>query len=160
MLTTFCYALGGCATEPLPSRPTVVETDGSSKGMVAATDRPMTALPSATAFPELEATVRRQGFALMRTLGYDDYEVSAVLPQSADWRYVRDPRLRVVVRRETPIGFAVRGREQPNQCFYLEPTVVQDRVGALDWGPLRLAASSYRARRLDCGLLSSSLASR
>ena len=150
MLTTFCYALGGCATEPVERRTSVVTPPPT----------PMVTLPEATSFPELEAAVGRAGSGLMRTLGFDEYEVSVVLPQSSKWRYVRDPRLRVVVRRESPIGVAVRGRRSPDRCLYLEPTVTQDRLGARDWGPLRLASDSYKARRLDCDLLASSLASR
>ena len=149
MLTMLCCLMGGCATERAPAHTFVVTPQP-----------PLTVLPASSAFPELEAQVGREAPSLVRTLGYDDYEVSVVLPQASQWRYVRDPRLRVVVRRETPLGIALRRRSANDRCVYLEPTVVQDRLGARDWGPLRIQATTYRARRMDCGLLDLPLASR
>ena len=157
MLATFSFLMGGCATEQAPTRTVVLAA--VSKASVAA-QVPLTALPGGRPFPELEAAVGQVGPSFARALGYDDYEVSAVLPQSSRWRYVRDPRLRVVVRRETALGIALRGRAPVHRCVYLEPIVAQDRLGARDWGPLRVSEASQKTRRLDCEVLGTPLASR
>ncbi len=149
MLTTLCCFLGACASEQARIRTFVMTAQA-----------PLTTLPNASTFPELEAVIGRSGPNLARRLGYKGYDVTAVVPQSSQWRYVRDDRLHVVVRRETPLGIAVRKRSASDRCLYLEPTVVQDRLGAEDWGPLRLGAHSYQVRRLDCDLSGASLASR
>ena len=149
MLTTLSFAFLGCA-----------EQRGHARTFVLAPQPPLTTLPNADAFPELEAEVDRAGTDLAQTLGYGDYEVSAVLPQTSAWRYVRDPKLRVVVRRESSIGLALRGRSAQKRCLYLEPTLVQDRLGGENWGPLRIGPATYQARRLDCEVLGGPLASR
>ncbi len=149
MLSLSCALVGACAAESAGPRPFVV-----------AAEAPLASLPDSRRFPELEAAMGRAGPGITRTLGYSGYEVSAVLPRASQWRYVRDPRLRVVVRRESPVGLALRARAPLDRCVYLEPTVIQDRLGARDWGPLRLVDGDAPARRLDCGLVTTPLASR
>lgn len=141
--------LGGCAGEQVRTRTFVLAPKAT-----------LTSMPEGTEFPELEAEIGRAGPDLARTLGYRGYDVSAVVPQTSSWRYVRDSRLRVVVRRNAQLGIALKLRSTRQRCLYLEPTVVQDRLGAGDWGPLRLGSTPYTARRLDCDLLVTPLALR
>ncbi|MEO1335255.1 MAG: hypothetical protein AAFV29_06410 [Myxococcota bacterium] len=111
------------------------------------------------AFPELRSVMAEIEPELPTHLGHQGYEVSAIIPQTASWRYVRHPQRKVVVRRETSVGVALR-RRRADDCVYVAPTIVQDRLGARGWGPLRFDSGPHPTRRLDCAELNEAFVSR